>query len=188
MDTTNSRCAAEAGQHFVEWYYPQINAGKPVASAYTTNNEAYKQASHPPSDICVNGLVLATPEELEKTVEKSRTWTGCPADRTVRYVVESFNTSVVNGDYKFAAPQNLVDIHSKNDGVRLMISLSVSGTVYYGVDRHSRDNVNYAVKKHFNDLFLLVPNWEVIGRNSKNKAVVGRRYIVASHTHRAFDE
>ncbi|KAK4162787.1 hypothetical protein QBC43DRAFT_320989, partial [Cladorrhinum sp. PSN259] len=187
MDTTNSRCAAEAGQNFVEWFYDQLNKSKPISSAYTTNSETYKQASHPPSDICVNGLVLSTPEDLEKTIDKSRSWTNCPADKTVRYVVESFDASVVNGDYRFAAPPNLIETHGKNDGVRLMISLTVSGTVFYGVDKHSRDNANYMVKKHFNDVFILVPNWDVIGRNSKNKAIAGRRYIVASHTHRAFD-
>jgi len=147
------------GQKFIDYYYGLINNAKPLSPAYVTNNDTYKQAGHVASDICVNGLVLGTPEEFEKVLEKSRTWTNCPSDRVVRYVVESFNSQVLNSDYQFAASRELVDIHGKNDGVRMMLTLSVSGTVYYGVEKHARENTNYMVKKHFNDVFILVPNW-----------------------------
>ncbi|KAK4229795.1 hypothetical protein QBC38DRAFT_471039 [Podospora fimiseda] len=200
MDNTNSLCAAEAGQNFVDWFYTQLNSAKPISSAYTTNNEPYKSFSSPlpssssptvgiKSDICLNGRVISSPEELETQLSSSKQFPKCPADKTVRYAVESFDTTVVNGDYRVACPENLLEIHGKDDGVRMMISLNVSGTVYYGVDKLPKENnESYVVRKHFNDHFLLVPNWDVIGRQNKNKNFVGRRYIIASHIHRAFDD
>ena len=55
--------------------------------------------------------------------------------------------------------------------------LTVLGSVVYGADR--RD----APRQHFNDVFILVPNWDAIARHG---ARGNRRYLIASHTYRAY--
>ncbi|KAK0635348.1 hypothetical protein B0T17DRAFT_586892 [Bombardia bombarda] len=183
---------------FVDWYYQTVNDGKPVAIAYVNNNATYKTAAHPPADICVNGLVVATPEEWDKQLEQQRA-TAAPATTTssgaaavvtnkpgtasaltatVRYEVECYDVHVINRDYQFAAPAALLAGANKDDaaGARIMMMLTVSGTVTFGSDRS-------AVKQHFNDVFILVPNWDAIARHGSRST---RRYIISSHTYRAY--
>jgi len=89
---------------------------------------------------------------------------------------------VLNPDYRFAAPpeiQNGTDAKAmtRTEHARIMMMVTASGTVTFGTDdRH-------ALKQHFNDVFILVPNWDVVARpGSRNN----RRYLIASHTYRAY--
>jgi NTF2-related export protein 1/2 len=98
----------------------------------------------------------------------------------VRYEVEGYSVHVINADYQFGAPQKMVDLHSPTDGVRMMMTLSVSGTVYFGTGRNKGDD--YWEKQHFYDRFILVPNWDVLERPGTRH---GRKYLVISHNYRA---
>jgi len=167
-----------AAEGFVAWYYPTINEGKPVSSGYVNNNKTYQAASHPPADICINGLAVATPEEWDKLLEQQRftkvnQGKGKPV---VRYNVETYDVHVLNSNYTFAAPEELIKKYNKNSGVRMVMLVTVSGTVQFGADKSSP-------KQHFHDVFTLVPNWEVIAR-AGSKAT--RRYIICSQNYRAY--
>ncbi|AEO62680.1 uncharacterized protein THITE_108034 [Thermothielavioides terrestris NRRL 8126] len=180
---TNIRCSAEAAKNFVDWYYRQVNEAKPIAQGYVNGNATYDRAGHAPADICINGLVVATPQEWEKLLEQQRQ---CPKQtdpnqKLVRYDVEVFNCHVINPDYRFAAPQKMLDLHAPTDGVRMMMMLTVGGTVYFGTGRNKGDG--YFAKERFQDVFILVPNWDVLG---KPGAKVGRKYLVASQIYRTF--
>ncbi|KAK4127784.1 hypothetical protein N657DRAFT_565700 [Parathielavia appendiculata] len=179
---TNVRCSSEAAKTFVDWYYRAINEGKPVAPGYVNGHAAYDRAGHPPADICINGLVVATPEEFDKLLEKQRQAPKQPDPnkKRVRYEVEAYDVHVINADYRFGAPQKMLDLHSPTDGMRMMMALSVMGTVYFGTGRNKDDD--YWEKQSFHDRFILVPNWDSLERPA---ARGGRRYLVVSHNYRA---
>ena len=112
------------------WYYHSINEGKPVASGYVNGNKDYQAASHPPADICVNGLHVATPEEWDKLLEQQRFTkvTQGKGKPVVRYTVDNCDVHILNSNYTFAAPEELIKKYNKNSGVRMMMLLTVSGT------------------------------------------------------------
>ncbi|KAK0719708.1 hypothetical protein B0H67DRAFT_643030 [Lasiosphaeris hirsuta] len=194
---TSIRCSAEAAKVFVDWYYQSVNEGKPVAGAYVTNNATYRASGHPPSDICANGLVVATPEEWDQMLAQQRfipanaaasaattsTTIGRSPPSAVNYDVECYDAHVINPDFRFAAPPALLTDgkahgsgESNGAGVRMMVMVSVSGTVTFGLEKD-------APKQHFSDVFILVPNWDVIAKHGSRGT---RRYIVASQTYRAY--
>lgn len=127
-------------------------------------------------------MVVATPQEWEKLLEQQRQAPRQPDPnkRRVRYEVEGYDVHVVNADYRFGAPQKMLDLHSPTDGVRIMMSVSVFGTVYFGTGRNKGDD--YWEKRDFYDKFILVPNWDVI---EKPGARHGRKYLIISHNYRA---
>ncbi len=103
----------------------------------------------------------------------------------VHYEVDCFDVHVINADYRFAAPASLLPgtasstskgSSSTGPGVRLMMMLTVSGTVSFGADRE-------ALKQHFHDVFILVPNWDAIARHGLR---ANKRSLIASHTYRAY--
>jgi NTF2-related export protein 1/2 len=172
-----------AAKGFVDWYYRAINESKPVAPAYVNGHAAYDRAGHPPADICINGLVVATPQEFDKLLEQQRQAPKQPDPnkKRVRYEVESFDVHVINADYRFGAPPKMLDLHSPTDGVRMMMALTVMGTVYFGTGRNKGDD--YWEKQSFHDRFILVPNWDALERPVARGG--GRRFLVISHNYRA---
>ena len=171
-----------AAKNFVDWYYRQINDSKSVSQGYVNGHAAYDKAGHPPADICINGQVVATPQEWEKLLEQQRQAPKQPDPnkRRVRYDVDTLNVHVINADYRFGAPQKMLDLHSPTDGVRMMMLVRASGTVYFGTGRNKGDD--YWEKQDFHDTFILVPNWEVLEKPG-NK--YGRKYLAISHNYRA---
>ncbi|KAM7198089.1 hypothetical protein V8F20_006334 [Naviculisporaceae sp. PSN 640] len=197
ISESNIRSSSEAAEAFVTWYYDAINKGKPISSGYVNANKTYMAAQHPPADLIINGRQLSTPEEWEKLLEQQRTpqlvlsppsstttnitninisKEDKPPTNLVQYTPESYDTHIINADYTFACPPDLAKKYSKNAGVRMMLTVTVSGRVSFGPDKE-------APKQTFHDSFVLVPNWEVIAR-AGSKAT--RRYIVVSQTYRAF--
>lgn len=162
----------------MNWYYQALNEGRPVTSGYVNGNKTYQAANHPPADICINGLVVATPEEWDKLLEQQRFTesTQGKGKPVVRYNVDTYDVHILNSDYQFAAPQDLIKKYGKNAGVRMMLLVTVSGTVVFGTEVNSP-------KQHFHDVFTLVPNWDVIARAGSRAT---RRYIVSSHNYRAY--
>jgi len=100
---------------------------------------------------------------------------------TARYEVETFDAHVINSNYCFGASDaQLAPDPSKPDqsaGVRFMMMLSVSGKVHFGSDKDS-------LKQHFNDVFVLVPNWDSLKHSTSRSA--GKRFLIMSHTYRAY--
>lgn len=108
---------------------------------------------------------------------------GPASSSAVRYEVDAFDVHVINHDYRFAAPPAvLVPDPSKpahGAGVRIMMALTVAGTVHLG----STSGAENARTQHFSDVFILVPNWDAIAKHGSRNT---RRYIIASHTYRAY--
>jgi len=169
----------------VETYYAAVNHSKPVASFYVNSNATYSAAGQLPADICINGEVLATPEEWDRRLQQQRQIQGVSAtgQRTVpvRYTVETCDIHILNRDYRFAAPPAMLvpDTRKPDLGAsrRMMAMLTVSGFVKLGDDGDS------VKQQHFNDVFILVPNWDVFGKHGSRK-----RYLITSHNYRAFGE
>ncbi|KAK3904305.1 hypothetical protein C8A05DRAFT_31933 [Staphylotrichum tortipilum] len=195
---TNIRCSCEAAKNFTDWYYYQINEGKAVAHGYVNGHDAYDRAGHPPADICINGLVVATPQEWEKLLEQQRQAPKQPDPnkRRVRYEVETLDAHVLNADYRFAAPQKMIDLHAPTDGVRMMLHVTTTGTVYFGTGRSAittsstssgaggsgSQGADYWEKQEFRDTFILVPNWDMLEKVGTRH---GRKYLAISHNYRA---
>lgn len=148
-----------------------------MASLYINRSPSYTQAGHPPADICINGLVVATPEEWDKMLVDQRPVASGGKD--VRYVVEVVDAHIINPDFRFAAPPELLTPNpsKRHQGAssRLMIMVTVSGKVVFGHEETGN-------KLNFNDVFRLVPNWEAIAKHGKG----WRRFLIAGHTYRAF--
>lgn len=174
------RAGAEAAKDFTDHYYRCLNEERLVANLYVTNNSTYTQAGHPPADICINGLVVSTPEQWDEMVKSQRPVgpPEPPATRAslVQYHPDSLDCHVINSDYRYAAPPEvLVPNPSKphqGASVRTMLLVTVSGRVTFGA----------APELHFNDVFRLVPNWDAIAKHAKGS----KRFLITSHTYRAF--
>ena len=85
-------------------------------------------------------------------------------------MVDSFDSHVVNPNFSFAAP----DVRSDRTGGRASIVAQVTGTVQYG---RGRD----APRQSFNEVFLLVPNWDAMARNPPKNL---RRWLIMSQNFR----
>ncbi|KAK1754526.1 hypothetical protein QBC47DRAFT_384152 [Echria macrotheca] len=184
MSETSIRAASEAAKNFIEPFYAAINDGRPIAPFYINTSALYTQAGHPPADLTINGLVMATPEDFEALLARQRpipAQGGGPNSRpkTARYEVEAWDVHVINADYRFGAPSALlVPDPTKPDhgaSLRQMLMVTVSGTLHLGDDDK--------LKQHFNDVFILVPNWDVL---VKYGAKGHKRVLVQSQTYRAY--
>ncbi|KAH6626224.1 hypothetical protein B0J18DRAFT_489129 [Chaetomium sp. MPI-SDFR-AT-0129] len=182
FNETNIRCSSEAAKNFIDWYYRQLNDAKPVSQGYINGHAAYTNAGHEPADICINGLVVATPQEWDKLLDQQREAPKQPDPnkRRVRYDVESFDVHVINADYRFGASAKMLEQNAPTDGVRMMMVLTVAGSVLFGTGRSKAED--YWEKQSFHDRFILVPNWDVL---EKPGARYGRKYLISSHNYRA---
>ncbi|KAK3350819.1 hypothetical protein B0H65DRAFT_456015 [Neurospora tetraspora] len=179
------RSSGEAARAFTDWYYTQLTDGKPIASAYVNSNAKYLAASHPPADICINGQVIATPEEWDALLEQQRLVPFTQQKGKVKYEVEGFDVHVINKDYRFAAPAEIVaatdpKLMQRTEDARLMMVVTVAGSVTFGAGGKEKGT---PPKQHFSDVFVLVPNWDYVTRP---KFKGHKRYLVASHTYRAY--
>lgn len=179
-------------QNFITLFYRALNDSKPISSFYINNNPTYRAAGHKPADICINGALISTPEEYDAILSKQRTTTTTPtptapsAGRStstpspVRHDVAAFDAHVLNPDYRFAAPTELLAPSGSGSGksaqsVRVMVLVSVSGTLVLGADPRHQE------KRRFTENFILVPNWDAIARHG-SKAT--RRFLIASDQYR----
>ncbi|KAK0752422.1 hypothetical protein B0T18DRAFT_436469 [Schizothecium vesticola] len=187
------RASAEEAQNFITLFYRALNDSKPISSFYINNNPTYRAAGHKPADICINGALFATPEEYDAVLAKQRSTstttttaptptpgTTRPTPSPVRHDVAAFDAHVLNPDYRFAAPPELLAPSSGSggksaQGVRVMVLVSVSGTLVLGADPRHQE------KRRFTENFILVPNWDAIARHG-SKAT--RRFLIASDQYR----
>lgn len=181
IHTNSQKPAARA---FTDWYYTSLTDGKPVSSAYVNSNAKYLAASHPPADICINGTVVSKPEEWDALLEQQRLIPFTGAKGKVKYEVDGFDVHVINKDYRFAAPAEIQaatdsKLMARTEDARIMMVVTVAGSVSFG----GKETRGTPEKQHFSDVFVLVPNWDYITRP---KFKGHKRYLVASHTYRAY--
>ncbi|KAK3327628.1 hypothetical protein B0T19DRAFT_484703 [Cercophora scortea] len=194
----NVRRSAEAAKEFVEWYYSQLNQGKPVCSAYVDKNKSYQSASIK-ADITINGSPPITPEEWDAKLLSQRspqtpsqpstdpTTTNLMISPKVHFEIDSYDVHVINADYRAGATPAQLEKFGTKPGVRMMLMLSVSGSVAFGTTTGGSGDFDRAAatttKQHLNDTFILVPNWDALSRAGSRNT---RRYLVFSHTYRAY--
>lgn len=92
-----------------------------------------------------------------------------------RYEVESFDAHAVNPAFGFAseaAPN--IPVAADRNGSKMSLLVQVTGRVQFGKGRE-------AVRKAFNEVFVLVPNWEALGRNAPRGL---RRWLIMSQNFR----
>ncbi|KAG7135795.1 hypothetical protein HYQ46_008855 [Verticillium longisporum] len=169
--------ASDTAKIFVDAYYDALNRRKPsaIAAFYTTASTSY--ASHPP-DMSINGLPLTDPAAYARLLDDhyhEAPLPGVPAPKAssssssaasttplVRLELESFDAHVVNPDYVVAAPPGIADTPDKT-GAKCSVLVQ-------------------AAAKTFNEVFVLVPNWDTFGRNAPKGA---RRWLISSQNFRS---
>ncbi|GJC93400.1 nuclear transport factor 2 domain-containing protein [Colletotrichum higginsianum] len=153
---TEMRASADAASNFADAYYEALNRRKlagTLTNFYTTTCSKYP--SQP--DISVNGAVLqGGPDEYVALLDTQ--------GEDVRYEIESLDAHVINNDFSLGCPEHLLR------GTR-----RVTGRVFYGKGRD-------APAKTFNEVFVLVPNWDTFGKNPPRGA---RRWLIMSQNFRA---
>ncbi len=116
----------------------------------------------------------------------------------MRYEVETVDAHVLNADYRFGAPPKMVDLHAPTDGVRMMVHVTTTGTVYFGTGRTAvaststgssssstggaSQSTDYWEKQQFRDTFILVPNWDLLEKVGTRH---GRKFLAISQNYRA---
>lgn len=179
--------SSTAAKKFVDAYYDGLNRRRPsttLPAFYISSTKAY--AAHSP-DISINGLHMTSPDEFAKLLEDNyledpkappqNPRGGGPGggnDSQVRYELEAFDAHVINPDFNLAAPPDVMASPDKT-GAKCSILTQVTGRVYYGRGRN-------APAKTFNEVFVLVPNWDAFERNAPKMA---KRWLIMSQNFRA---
>ncbi|EQB58884.1 nuclear transport factor 2 domain-containing protein [Colletotrichum gloeosporioides Cg-14] len=162
---TEMRASSDAASNFADAYYDALNRRKPkgtMSQFYTTACSKYPT----PPDISVNGAVLANgPDEYTTLLDTQ--------GPDVRYEIESLDAHVVNPDFSLGCPEHLQG--GDKNGAKCSVMAQVTGRVYYGKGRD-------AAAKTFNEVFVLVPNWDTFGKNPPRGV---RRWLIMSQNFRA---
>lgn len=186
-EETEVKVSSEGAQTFVDWYYRDLNEGRTLSSYYVNSSSKYSNADVS-ADITINGAHLASPSDYEALLEEqrgsssatngatdpshSRRSTGKPR---VRYEVDSFDAQVINDDYLIAAPDYITSKGPDKTGGRISILVSVMGILHL-------DTEPEATRKIFNEVFVLVPNWDARGRNPPRNV---KRFLISSQNYRS---
>ncbi|KAF6819115.1 nuclear transport factor 2 domain-containing protein [Colletotrichum musicola] len=162
---TELKASADAASNFVDLYYQALNRRAPqgtISNFYTTACAKYPT----PPDISINGAVLAGgPDDYVALLDAQ--------GPDVSYEVESVDAHVINPDFELGCPEHLQE--GDKSGAKCSVLAQVTGRVYYGKGRD-------APAKTFNEVFVLVPNWDTFGKNPPRGA---RRWLVMSQNFRA---
>lgn len=192
-EETLAKVSSDSAQKFVEWYYQDLNDSKPLSQYYVNSNNKYATAGVT-ADITINGAHLANPAEYEALLEQQRggpnskatnganagprstrsSYNTPSASSRVRHEVDSFDAQVINDDYMIGAPEHMVNQGPDRTGERISMLVSVMGILHLGSGHD-------AVRKTFNEVFVLVPNWDARGRNPPRNV---KRYLISSQNYR----
>lgn len=141
-------------QGFVEAYYHSLSGSQPISHFYVNSSKSY-DAAPLAADISINGTVLPAPADYEKLVAGH----GPPCT----YEVESFDAHAVNPTFGLAAAAGpgagAGAAAPDRSGQKMSLLVQVTGRITFGRGRE-------AVRKPFNEVFVLVPNWEALRRNA----------------------
>lgn len=185
-EETLAKVSSDSAQKFIDWYYQDLNDSKPLSQYYVNSNNKYATAGVT-ADITINGAHLGNPGEYETLLEAQRgnskpTTNGAGHRRAhnnshnsrVRYEVDSFDAQVINDDYTIGAPEHIVNQGPDRAGSRISMLVSVMGILHLGTGHDT-------VRKTFNEVFVLVPNWDARGRNPPRNV---KRYLISSQNYR----
>lgn len=182
------KVSSEGAQSFVEWYYNDLNEHRSLASFYVNASSKYTNAGIT-ADVTINGAVLASPAEYEALLDEQRgaapnkangadhSGSGSRASSSalkVRYEVDGFDTHVINNDYGLACPEHILSRGPDKAGGRISMVVGVQGVVHLGAAPDTQH-------KRFHEVFVLVPNWDVRGRNPPRNA---KRFLISSQNYR----
>lgn len=181
------KASSDSAQKFIDWYYQDLNDAKPLSSYYVNASNKYAAAGVT-ADLTINGAHLAHPAEYELLLQQQRgggatTTNGAAAGGgprsnstrgRVRHEVDSFDVQVINDDYTLGAPEHLANQGPDRHGSRLALLVSVMGILHLGTGHD-------AIRKTFNEVFVLVPNWDARGRNPPRNV---KRYLISSQNYR----
>ncbi|KAK7408583.1 hypothetical protein QQX98_009231 [Neonectria punicea] len=161
---TQVKVSSEAADIFVSHYYQAINNRAALLPFYINSSSRYAI----PADISINGAVVATPADYSQLLEAQ----GSGA----HYEIESFDAHVVNPSFQYGAPEHVQDnARVEKNGGKMSFAVTIMGKVQFG---RGRD----ASQKMFNETFVLVPNWESMGRNPPRGV---KRWLIMSQNFRA---
>lgn len=182
------RVSSDGAQSFVDWYYSDLNDARTLSSYYVNSSTKYTNAGVA-ADITINGAHLTNPSDYEALLEEQR-GSGGPATASsngtldhgrrttgrprVRYEVDSFDAQVVNDDYCIGAPAHLTSKGPDRTGGRLSLLVSVMGILHLNTEPEP-------TRKTFNEVFVLVPNWDARGRNPPKNI---KRFLISSQNYR----
>lgn len=195
-EETLAKVSSDSAQKFVEWYYQDLNESKSLSQYYINSNNKYAAAGLT-ADITINGAHLANPAEYETLLEAQRGNTTTNNNRAtngggaaattrssssargasssrVRHEVDSFDAQVINDDYTLGAPAHQASQGPDRAGGRVSMLVSVMGILHLGSGHD-------AARKTFNEVFVLVPNWDARGRNPPRNV---KRYLISSQNYR----
>jgi NTF2-related export protein 1/2 len=198
LSPTNAHQAAE---QFISQYYQAINNLAPLAGFYTSSSPRYSGVV---PDISINGLSGLTPAQYEAMIAEqsnatttanttalqaktngATTSTRPPHHRdqrpptptetkaTATYLIDSVDAHVINPSFALGDPPAVSG--NPPAGQRASILVQVTGKIVFGRGRGAEE-------KGFNEVFVLAPNWDALGKHAPRNA---RRWLVSSQTFRA---
>ena len=145
-------------------YYQALNKRTSLDAFYVNSSSKYEISA----DISINGAVVPSPADYSKLLEAQGTG--------VHYEVESLDTHVLNPSFQINAPEHIYDGNKvERNGGRMSMAVVIMGKVQYGKGRD-------APQKMFNETFVLVPNWDSMGRNPPRGL---KRWLIMSQNFRA---
>lgn len=184
---TEVKVSSNGAETFIDWFYRDLNEGRPLSSYYINSSTKYANAGAT-ADITINGAHLPGPSEFEALLEEQRGNSSSatngasehPRGRTtgkarVRYEVDSFDAQVLNDDYCIGAPENLLSKGPDNKGGRISMLVSVMGILHLETEPEP-------TRKTFNEVFVLVPNWDARARNPPRNV---KRFLISSQNYRS---
>lgn len=157
---------------------------QPIRNFYVSSSTKYTTSAVPANvDISINGLVLTGgPDEYEQMLKAQR-MTPAGIEAKVRYEVDGWDVHILNPEFSIGCPDHLLQRYqeeaasgkfSKDYHLRSSLLLQVTGTIIFGFDKED--------KKVFNDVFVLVPNWDTHVKNPPRNA---KRWLILSQNFRA---
>lgn len=175
------KVSSQGADSFVSWYYQDLNDHRSLSPYYVNSSTKYTNAGIT-ADVTINGAHLADPTEYEALLDAQRgtTRTNGSDHNTrsgaskVRYEVASHDTQVLNNDYGLACPEHILSRGPDRDGGRVSMLVTVMGVVHLGSGPDTQH-------KRFHEVFVLVPNWDVRGRNAARNA---KRFLISSQNYR----
>ncbi|KAB5575458.1 nuclear transport factor 2 domain-containing protein [Coniochaeta sp. 2T2.1] len=182
------KAASDGASQFVDQFYVCVNGSPtPLRTFYVSSSTKYTTSAIPANvDISVNGKVLAGgPDEYESMLKAQR-MTPSGIEAKVRYEVDGWDCQIINPEFSIGCPDNLLakyEEEKKNTAKtpsreffnRCSLLVQVTGTVTFaGGEKDER--------KVFNDVFVLVPNWDTHVKNPSRNA---KRWLVLSQNFRS---
>lgn len=186
---TEVKVSSNGAETFIDWFYRDLNEGRPLSSYYINSSTKYANAGAT-ADITINGAHLPNPSDFEALLDQQRGNNSSsapnggaseqPRGRTtgkarVRYEVDSFDAHVLNDDYCIGAPEHLVSKGPDKNGGRISMLVSVMGILHLETEPEP-------TRKTFNEVFVLVPNWDARTRNSARNV---KRFLISSQNYRS---